>query len=140
MIDWKDVPNKMDTAIRFFLYVFIFWLPYSPAVVEICIITAFMLWLIKRAVCLFTDKPLSARKMMDAFIPPPGPLNQPIYYFLFVCIISVSFSAFWQQSLHNFITKTFEWFVVYFLFVDHTVNINRLLSGTLFLICALRCS
>ena len=35
------IENRIDSIIRFFLYLLIFWLPYSPAVIESSVIAWF---------------------------------------------------------------------------------------------------
>lgn len=115
---------KIDAAIRFFLYILIFWLPYSPAVIESCVIISFILWLFKRSIILVTNKfpEVTAKEgavgILEYFHPKKTFLNKPIGFFLAACILSVTSSAFFAQSLHNFLTKTLEWFVVYFLVVE----------------------
>jgi putative inorganic carbon (HCO3(-)) transporter len=101
------LPERIDAVIRFFLYVLIFWLPYSPAVIETCVIIGLILWILKRSI---------AGKRPN--IIPATPLNKPILFFLTVCILSASGSVFWQESLPNFLTKTLEWFIVYFLVIE----------------------
>lgn len=99
------MPERIDAVIRFFLYVLIFWLPYSPAVVESCVVVSLVLWVVKRAV-------------IKDFKPAPSPINKPVVFFLAFCLISAISSVFWEQSLPNFLTKTLEWFIVYFLVVE----------------------
>ena len=116
--------DRLDSAIRFFLYVLIFWLPYSPAVIEICVIVCLVLWLMKRSLLLFKQKMNDGNvvqklcAILSAFKPKDTFLNRPIALFLLVCILSAAGSAFWGQSLHNLLTKTLEWFIVYFLTVE----------------------
>jgi len=108
--------DRIDALIRFFLYVLIFWLPYSPAVIESCVIICLILWLLKRGIILTKEKG-SARILKDVK-PESTFLNKPIAFFLLACLLSVTGSAFFGQSLHNFFTKTLEWFIVYFLVVE----------------------
>jgi len=116
--------DRIDIVIRFLLYVLIFWLPYSPAVIESCVIVCFLLWLVKRALIFIRSESAAHTlrgkifEFLKAVKPESTFLNKPIGIFFFVCALSVTSSAFWQQSLHNFITKTLEWFVVYFLVVE----------------------
>ena len=116
--------KRIDASIRFFLYILIFWLPYSPAVIESCVIICFILWLIKRGIILTSQKG-SARTLKEGLsgflkgIKPESTfLNKPIAFFLSACILSVTSSTFFAQSLHNFFTKTLEWFIIYFLVVE----------------------
>lgn len=128
----SDITKLIDGAIRFFLYVFIFWLPYSPAVIETCIVICVVLWIVKRSLMFFSEKDgnlFSARgikRLLKSFIFQQSILNQPIMAFIFVCFLSILSSAFWQRSLLGFFTKTLEWFVIYFLFVETFKNKRHL--------------
>jgi len=116
--------NRIDGIIRFFLYVLIFWLPYSPAVVESCVVISIILWLIKRSIIAKKQHRSSGAfherflGFLKCFQPAPSPINKPIALFLAVCLISVANSVLIEQSLHNFLTKTLEWFIVYFLVIE----------------------
>lgn len=116
--------DRIDTVIRFFLYVLIFWLPYSPAVVESCVILCLILWFLKRCILLKGQRPQGqafrgrVQWLLGGFKPAPSSLNAPIAFFLLACILSVTNSAFFEQSFHGFLTKTLEWFIVYFLIVE----------------------
>ena len=116
--------GRIDALIRFFLYVLIFWLPYSPAVIESCVIICLILWLAKRGI-IFSGQfnpTLTKKKQLFEFLKVLKPestfLNIPIAIFLFICVLSVTSSAFFGQSLHNFLTKTLEWFIIFFLVVE----------------------
>ena len=121
---WSFLPERVDASIRFFLYVLIFWLPYSPAVVESCVIICLVLWIFKRLVIIRRQKssPLARKKKfyeyLRGLIPAPSFINKPIAFFLTFCLISATSSVFWEQSLSGFLTKTLEWFIVYFLVVE----------------------
>ena len=116
--------KRIDALIRFFLYVLIFWLPYSPAVIESCVIICLILWLLKRGIIMAGNKGSSktSKKRLSGFLEGIKPestfLNKPIAFFLFACVLSVTSSTFFAQSLHNFFTKTLEWFIIYFLVVE----------------------
>ena len=56
--------------------------------------------------------------ILSVFKPKDTFLNRPIAFFLLACLLSAAGSAFWGPSLHNFFTKTLEWFIVYFLTVE----------------------
>ena len=114
--------QKIDTAIRSLLYLLIFWIPYSPAVVETSVILAFLLWLVKRTI-LFLDvkkqnRILSFRDIVRAYQPVETPLNLAMGCFLSVCLLSVLNSDLALVALRGFFSKTLEWFVVYFLIVE----------------------
>ena len=119
-----SLADRIDALIRFFLYILIFWLPYSPAVVECCVVISVILWLIKRSVILTRQRGFARilKGGLSGFLKNIKPestfLNKPIAFFLFACILSVTSSAFFVQSLHNFLTKTLEWFIIYFLVVE----------------------
>ena len=116
--------EKIDSLIRFFIYILIFWLPYSSAVIENCVISGLILWFIKRGVLvsgrISVQTTLKGRLFgcIESFRPESTFLNKPIAIFLMACFLSVAGSSFFAQSLHNFFTKTLEWFVVYFLIVE----------------------
>lgn len=116
--------RKIDGAIRVFLYILIFWLPYSPAIIETCVILSLILWLVKR-ILLFCEKSKSncslrgkLHRTWETIKPQATILNVPIAFFTAACLLSAAGSAFAGQSLHNFLTKTLEWFIVYFLVVE----------------------
>jgi len=123
-MDIKALSHRIDAAIRFFLYLLVFWLPYSPAVIESCVVTALILWLVKRAMLFLsrvgTGKTLSEKLkiFLSAFKPPATILNQPIAFFLGACLVSLFGSFHIEQSVHGFFTKTLEWFIIYFLAVE----------------------
>ncbi len=116
--------RKIDSLIRFFLYILIFWLPYSPAVIESCVCTAVFLWLVKRWLIwdrdVFVHQPIRRKIQLffRALYPPPSFLNTPIAFFILACLVSICLSAFFEQSSRGFMTKTFEWFIIYFLIIE----------------------
>lgn len=116
--------HRADALIRFFLYILIFWLPYSSAVIESCVVLCLILWFFKRCILLKgqTELPDTLKKrllwLLKGFKPESTFLNKPIAFFLLACLLSVTNSAFFGQSLHNFLTKTLEWFIIYFLVVE----------------------
>jgi len=119
-----SLPDRIDLLIRVFLYILIFWLPYSSAVIECCVIICLILWLLKRSIILSStiDIPETLEgkiyRFLKAFKPESTFLNKPIGFFLFACILSVTSSALFAQSFTNFLTKTLEWFIIYFLVVE----------------------
>ncbi|MBF0385192.1 MAG: O-antigen ligase family protein [Candidatus Omnitrophica bacterium] len=99
--------NCLDYLIRFFLYALIFWIPYSPAVIESCVITSLVLFIIKRF--------LSANKTRDFLLPPATFLNKEIGVFVLICIAVSFFSSHRSVSFHGLFTKTLEWFIIFHL-------------------------
>ena len=116
LINNDPIVEKIDLLIRFFLYVLIFWLPYSQAVVESCVVTAFVLWVVKRFLSALSVT--KSHQFASAFKPADSFLNIPIAVFLFVCLLSAIGSGFPQLALKGFLTKTLEWFVIYFLVLE----------------------
>ncbi|MCA9407088.1 MAG: hypothetical protein KC733_00205, partial [Candidatus Omnitrophica bacterium] len=110
------ITSRIDAGIRFFLYVLIFWLPYSPAVIEVSVVAGLFLWILKHCFIFFHQ--LKQEKDLKCFYPPSSILNKPISFFIIICIISIMSSAFFEQALHGFISKTLEWFIIYFLIIE----------------------
>lgn len=122
-MDETKIIKRIDIAIRFFLYLLIFWLPYSSAVVEISVIFSLVLWVVKRALVYTANFKgnCSKNKFFDlvaAFKPTSSILNRPICFFLIFCMISVAQSQYFAISFRAFFTKTLEWFIVYFLVLE----------------------
>lgn len=115
--------EKIDTFARFFLYVLIFWIPFSNAAVEAGVILAFVLWVAKRALRTAVSFKNAQGKnkaqiILKGFAPVPSILNLPVAVFLYVCLLSALWSRSPLASLHGLTTKTFEWFVIYFLVLE----------------------
>ena len=116
--------KRFDAAIRFFLYLLLFWLPYSNAVIQSAVIASFILWAVKRAlICDWRGvRQLpwlgKVKAVARAFQPKPTFLNVPIFCFIGVAFIAAASSAFAAVALRGFVTKTLEWFIIYFLCVE----------------------
>ena len=110
-----DIELKFNAVIRLLLYVMLFWLPYSPAVIETCVILSVIVWLVKR---IWLSFQMCEGNRFVAFKPAATPLNTPIAFFLLACLLSSAGSIFFPDSVLSFINKTLEWFVVYFLVVE----------------------
>lgn len=115
MVDWALRRDVFDKSIRFFIYVMVFWLPYSPAVIETCVVAGFFLLVFKKMAMCCASK--DVRSLIISKTPENGSrvLNVPIVAFLLVCVISSLNSVFPGESLRNTLTKTSEWFIIYFL-------------------------
>ncbi len=123
MRDFVSIP-KIDAAIRFFIYLLIFWLPYSPAVVESCVSIGLALWIIKRIIWLWgmrKNPPRDGQDWLkiarDLFVPSSF-LNKPIGIFLIACVFSVVGSISVAHAFSSLFTKTLEWFIIYFLVLE----------------------
>jgi len=125
--------QRLDSIIRIFLYVLVFWIPYSPAVVEVCVVCSLILWIFKRTISIpydeLKDHSLKENSLifLNAFRPRASPLNSMIGFFIIACLLSVVGSLFFVFSLHNFMTKTLEWFIVYFLVIEVFTSKKHLL-------------
>jgi len=119
-----SISDRIDGVIRFFLYALMFWLPYSTAAVEVCVSASLILWVIKRViVCDFASfKNLTVQKkgvkFLEAFKPKSSFLNIPILCFLVVCLLSSAGSIVPGIALRGLLTKTLEWFIIYFLIIE----------------------
>ncbi len=128
----------MNRCIRFFLYLLIFWLPYSIAVIESSVITATILWLVKRSIRAqktWDQGSRNWRSLLRAFSPVDSPLNAPIGFFLLVSLVCTLRSVSWGHSWSGLMTKTLEWFVIYFLVLevfDHPRSLKIALGIFLF--------
>ncbi len=105
--------RRIDAAIRFLLYTLLFWLPYSKAVIEICVVGSALLWVAKRIFIWFCTK-----NIRESFRPVSSPLDHPISIFLGIGMMSILGSATPGLSYMGFINKTLEWFVIYFLVLE----------------------
>jgi len=107
----ETLTQKIDQGLRFFLYLLVFWLPYSKAAIELCVGGGLLLWLARCAVV------WKSNGFKAAFRLPDSPLNRWIGLFLLVCGLSALGSSFWEQSMRGLFSKTLEWFLIYFLAV-----------------------
>lgn len=116
--------QRIDNIIRFLLYGVIFWIPYSPAIVETCIVFSIFLWILKRFILFFSSglKKKDGREKLSllfkSFKVQHTYLNGAIGYFILACGFSLLATWFFPQAIRGFFYKTLEWFVVYFLVVE----------------------
>lgn len=115
-----------DRLIRFFLYVLIFWLPYSPAVIETSVILGFLIFLIKRLYLFFKRETLTWADLFVCLKPQPSCLNGAIFIFLFFGLMSVVQSIVPDIALHGFVSKVLEWFIVYFLILEVFTDVKSI--------------
>ena len=117
------VLERMDASIRVLFYILIFWLPYSPAVVETAVILAILVWIVKRSFILKNawNKSLSVFEQFHtiarAFKPKESVLTSVISFFLLVCLLSALGGLWPGKSLHGILTKTLEWFIIFYLII-----------------------
>ncbi len=110
----------MTAAARVLLLILVFFLPYSKAVIEICVIGALVLWtfpLTRIHSCSSRRPPTfsPAPRFLGWDFIPRTPIDKAVLFFLSVCFLSVVFSVDPAKSLRGFVTKTLEWFVVFYL-------------------------
>lgn len=122
------IEEKINSIIRFFLYLLFFWFPYSSAVIEISVSVSMVLWFVKRVTIFFKSETvatsLSGRvfNFIKSMKPQGSFLNESIAFFLAVCLISTIFSSNPPQVFRGFLMKTLEWFVIYFLIIEAFVT------------------
>ena len=106
----------MTSGVRILLLTLIFFLPYSKAVIETCVVGALALWIASgvREMARISRLPAAARPFWRRFIPHTS-IDRAVFFFLSACLCSVVLSVDPAKSLHGFITKTLEWFVVFYL-------------------------
>ena len=117
-MDDSTILKKIDSGIRFFLYLLIFWLPYSKAVVESSVVIALVLWIVKRGLILRRFHAIDKKKLLRMCAPAGSFLNGPITIFLIFGMVSALTSTLFLQSLHGYLTKILEWFIIYFLILE----------------------
>ena len=141
------MPNKIsiycDKTIKFCLYTLILCLPFSKAVVEVCVSVAILAWIVKkiaygnfqnlesRTENSVKEKVLKVAKKLRV---PQTELNRPIWAFLFIGAISIVGSNYLYLSLRGFV-ELLEWVALCFIVVD-TVKTRKTLKkiSLLFLI------
>lgn len=121
MLIQQDIENRIDAVIRFFLYVLIFMLPFSPAAVEICVSFSMVLWFVKRTLRIKNNSN-NISTALKHYLPKATMINVYIYWFLLACIFSAAGSVYMADSFKAFFTKIFEWFIIYFLVLEVMVD------------------
>ena len=118
-MDISRLRARFDLAIRVVLYILLFWIPYSPAVIEICVILGLSLFFIKRLIVPQNNIPNGKfyfiHDLAIALTLKRNPLNKPILLFLLIAFFSASLSPYGNQALSAFFRKILEWFVIFYL-------------------------
>jgi len=110
----KDkIADFCDKVIEIFLYILIFCLPFSPAIIEISATLIILAWVTKRI-------------FIKAFNPVSTYLNIPIVGYILATFLSVIFSSNFALSLKNFGTKTMEYIMLYFIVAEFISDRRRL--------------
>ncbi|MEW6009464.1 MAG: O-antigen ligase family protein [Candidatus Omnitrophota bacterium] len=97
-----------DRIIEYSLYILIFFLPISKSIIEICASLAILVFIVKKII---TKKFLSSSY-----------LNESIFLYLAVCILSIIFSTNTNMSLKAFFAKLLENVLIYFIVFEAINN------------------
>ena len=111
-----DIISICDKVCISSLYAIAFFLPISKAIIEGFSILAIISYLIK--------------KLVSSEDIPKTPLNQPLFIYLFICIISIFISSNLKISSRTFFNKTLQDFAFFFVAAD-TLNNKRRLKNIL---------
>ncbi len=110
-----------DRTMEYALYILIFFLPISKAIIEICASLAILAFIVKK---------IATKKFVIS-----TPLNEFLLIYLLVCGLSVVFSTNVSISLRAFFSKLLESILIYFIVVE-TINTKKKMYtvlGVLFL-------
>ncbi|UCB57016.1 MAG: O-antigen ligase family protein [Candidatus Omnitrophota bacterium] len=107
-----------DKIIEIFLYILIFCLPFSKAMIEISATFIILAWIIKK---------VFSRRLVSTY------LNIPIAVYILAIFLSVLFSSNFALSLKNFTTKTMEYIFLFFI-VAEFIRDKRKLKNTIIVI------
>ncbi len=111
-----------DRVTEYFLYLLIFFVPFSNAGVEICSGSAFLAWMIKR-LSGYRVKGLSG-------LFPSTELNKPLLAFVLANAVAVIMSVNFNSSIKPFFSKVLEAVFLFFIVVD-TINTKKRLRNLL---------
>ncbi len=106
------IADLCDKIIEVFLYVLIFCLPFSKAIIEISATFIILAWIVKRIII----------KSFPVFTY----LNLPIIAYILATFLSVIFSSNFTLSLKNFGTKMMEYIILYFIVAEFIADKRRL--------------
>lgn len=114
-----------DKIIEIFVYVLIFSLPFSTALVEISATFMIFAWLTKRAFGYRSFKPVLTY------------LNVSIFVFILATFLSVIFSSNLSLSLKNFFSKTLEYIFLFFIVAEFACDKRRLKNIVIIMLSSL---
>ena len=104
-----------DRMIEYFLYLMIFFMPFSNAGIEICFGFAFLAWIIKKVI--------SYKLQVISYLPSTE-LNKPLLVFVLANAAAVIMSVNFSSSAMPFFSKTLEYLIIFFMVVD-TINTKK---------------
>lgn len=105
-----------DRIVEYFLYMIIFFMPFSNAGIEICFGFAFLAWIINKATRL--------RVRPRTRLLPFTELNKPLLAFVLANVAAVIMSVNFSSSIRPFFSKTLEYLIIFFMVVD-TINTKK---------------
>ena len=100
-----------DKIIEIFLYILIFCLPFSKAIIEISATFIILAWIVKK---------------VSDWRPASTYLNMPIIAYILAVFLSVIFSSNFGLSLKNFGSKTMEYIFLFFIVSEFACDKRRL--------------
>lgn len=110
-----------DRVIMFFLYLMIFFLPISKAVIEVSASISIFTWFIKQILLLKRKGEFNLRGKFRAFFIQEATLDKCLLLFIIANLLSVIFSSNIKLSLQAFIFKLLE-YILLFLIVRSVIN------------------
>ena len=123
----EKIVGFCEKTIEIALYVLIFCLPFSKALIEIAATFMIFAWLLKRSLTGAIGFPSS--NIFTRFKPISTYLNLPIALYIITTFISVILSNNFSLSLKNFFSKIMEYIFLYFI-VAECVSTRRMLKNT----------
>ncbi|MBZ9578192.1 O-antigen ligase family protein [Patescibacteria group bacterium] len=105
------IADYCDRIIEIFLYILIFCLPFSKAIIEISATFIILTWIVKK---IFNWRPVSTY------------LNIAIIAYILATFLSVIFSSNFALSLKNFGSKTMEYILLFFIVSEFACDKRRL--------------
>jgi O-antigen ligase len=95
--------------------------------IEVSVLLMALLWLMKRLLS-FLRASRSGRfsQIIAAYKPCPTILDKQILCFFLLCFVSVIFSTIFEHSLRGFLTKTLEWLIIFYIFIEVFTEVKYL--------------
>jgi O-antigen ligase len=112
----KKIIGWCDKIIEFYLYILIFSLPFSKAMIEISASFIILAWIVKK---------IFDWRLVYTY------LNIPIATYIFATFLSVIVSSNFSLSLSNFGSKTMEYILIFFITCEFISDRRKLTNITL---------
>ncbi len=120
-----------DKTIEACIYILIFCLPFSKAIIEISATLAFFAWITKRSLSgCNTSSSKSSRiiYILSKFKPIHTELNIPLFAFILTSMVSLIHSKYIFKSFEGLFFRWLEYVMLYFVIVETINNRKRLLN------------